>query len=63
MAANVFIDEIAWLSSDVVRLGGVSRGDSTDFSSGQYMREYLNTEIYRSYSMSSSPEQLSSWNF
>ncbi len=59
-AANVFIDEIAWLSSDVVRLGvELAEGDWADFSPGQYMRINIpNTEISRSYSMSSSPEQL-----
>ncbi|GIS24375.1 MAG: hypothetical protein CM15mP125_0620 [Gammaproteobacteria bacterium] len=58
-AANVFIDEIAWLSSDVVRLGVELAEEIGPIFPGQYMRINIpNTEIYRSYSMSSSPEQL-----
>ena len=58
--ANVFVDEVEWVAEDVVRLTTeLADGDWMDFSPGQYMRVGIpDTNIIRSYSVSSCPERL-----
>lgn len=58
--ANVFVDGVEWVAEDVVRLTTeLADEDWIDFFPGQYMRVGIpDTNIIRSYSVSSCPEKL-----